>query len=78
MAQETAPIRFVKDKNDNVFYPITHEKAIRDNDGVVLETKLASMIRSSDANNIEIMEQEAFDAMQDLSTDTIYMTYEEE
>lgn len=33
-------IRYVQDKSDEVFYPVTHERAVRDSSGVTLSTKL--------------------------------------
>ena len=35
-------IRYVQDKNEEVFYPVTHERAVRDSDGVKLSTKLSN------------------------------------
>ena len=37
-----AKIRYVQDKDDVIFYPITHERAVRDNNGINLETKLGN------------------------------------
>ncbi len=34
-------IRYVKDKNGNIFYPVTHEQAVRDSNGVTVGTKLS-------------------------------------
>ena len=41
MAQENASIRFVKDKYEKVFFPVTHQRAVVDSDGMNLETALA-------------------------------------
>lgn len=38
-----ASIRNLKEKNGNVFYPLTHERAVRDSNGVSLDTKLAGL-----------------------------------
>ena len=38
-----ASIRNIKDKDGNVFYPLTHERAVKDSNGVNLETKLAGL-----------------------------------
>lgn len=40
MSQTTASIRYVKDKNDEVFFPVAHEKGVVDSNGTTLETKL--------------------------------------
>ena len=40
MSQTTASIRYVKDKNDEVFFPVAHEKGVVDSSGTTLETKL--------------------------------------
>lgn len=34
-------IKYITDKNGEVFYPVTHERGIRDSNGVTLTTKLA-------------------------------------
>ena len=34
-------IRYVKDKSNEVFYPVTHERAVRDSNGVTVSTKLS-------------------------------------
>ena len=34
-------IKFIEDSSGEVFYPATHERGVRDSDGVVLSTKLA-------------------------------------
>lgn len=33
-------IKYVTDKNNEVFYPVTHERGVRDSNGVTLTTKL--------------------------------------
>lgn len=33
-------IKKIKDKEGTQFFPVTHERAVRDDNGVVLETKL--------------------------------------
>lgn len=38
-----AQIRNLKDNGGNVFYPLTHERAVKDSNGVTLETKLAEL-----------------------------------
>lgn len=38
-----ANIRNLKEKNGSVFYPLTHERAVRDSNGVSLDTKLAGL-----------------------------------
>ncbi len=38
-----ASIRNLKDPSGNVFYPLTHERAVKDSNGVSLETKLAGL-----------------------------------
>lgn len=41
MSQTTASIRYVKDKNDEVFFPVTHERGVVDSNGINIVTKLA-------------------------------------
>ena len=38
-----AQIRNLKDNGGNVFYPLTHERAVKDSNGVSLESKLAGL-----------------------------------
>lgn len=38
-----ANIRNLKENNGNVFYPLTHERAVRDSNGVSLDSKLAGL-----------------------------------
>lgn len=38
-----ASIRNIKEPNGNVFYPLTHERAVKDSNGVSLESKLAGL-----------------------------------
>lgn len=38
-----ASIRNLKEPNGNVFYPLTHERAVKDSNGVSLESKLAGL-----------------------------------
>lgn len=38
-----ANIRNLKENNGDVFYPLTHERAVRDSNGVSLDTKLAGL-----------------------------------
>lgn len=40
MSQTTASIRYIKDKDDEVFFPVAHEKGVVDSSGTTLETKL--------------------------------------
>lgn len=40
MSQSTASIRYLKDKDDEVFFPVAHEKGVVDSNGTTLETKL--------------------------------------
>lgn len=42
MANKTASIRYVEDKNGDVFFPVTHQRGVVDSDGNNLETALAS------------------------------------
>ena len=46
-------IKFVTDKNGDVFYPVTHERGVRDSNGVVLTTKLTQ--QSAIVNNIGVL-----------------------
>ena len=41
MADKTASIRYVEDKNGDVFFPVTHQRGVVDSDGTNLETALA-------------------------------------
>lgn len=36
----SSSIRYIDDQNGNHVFPVTHERAVRDSDGVTLETKL--------------------------------------
>ena len=40
------PIKWVKNKLGSKFFPITHEKAVRDDNGINLNTKLSSISSS--------------------------------
>lgn len=40
MSQSTASIRYLKDKDEEVFFPVAHEKGVVDSNGTTLETKL--------------------------------------
>ena len=44
----TATIRYIKDKDDNIVLPVTHERGVIDSNGVTLETKIT---RKEDASN---------------------------
>lgn len=35
-------IKYLTDQNDEVFYPVVHERGVRDSDGVALNTKLSN------------------------------------
>lgn len=48
-----AKIEYVKDKHDVIIYPITQERAVRDSNGVDLQTKLAN-ISAPGVNNGDI------------------------
>lgn len=41
MANKTASIRYVEDKNGDVFFPVTHQRGVVDSDGNNLETTLS-------------------------------------
>lgn len=41
MADKTASIRYVEDKNGDIFFPVTHQRGVVDSDGNNLETALA-------------------------------------
>lgn len=39
----TVPINYVTDKEEEVFFPVTHENAVVDNNGVLLGTKIGDI-----------------------------------
>ncbi len=47
-----ANIRQLKDKNDEVFYPQTHTKAVIDNDGNTLENRLSNLATTEELREI--------------------------
>lgn len=55
-------IRNIKDKNNETFYPVTHERAVRDSNGRRLDEKLAEIEQSaSDPNAVKYTEQSLTD-----------------
>lgn len=73
-----ANIRQLKEDNNQVFYPQTHEKAVIDSNGVTINTKIASKqdtisdlsaIRSGAAAGATAVQPAALDAKQDVISD---------
>lgn len=71
-------IGYIDDQNGNHVFPVTHERAVRDSDGVTLETKLGqkqntiqdlSTIRSGAAAGATAVQPAALDAKQDVIAD---------
>jgi len=50
---ETAIIKKLKDGSENVVLPVTHERAVRDDSGTTLETKLQDIISTATSNLAE-------------------------
>lgn len=61
-------IRYIKDSNNQNFFPVTHERAVRDSDGVTLDEKLAEM---SDSTAVKYTEQELTDAQKGQARENI-------
>ena len=57
-------IRFLEDKNEEVFYPVTHERAVRDSDGVKLSTKLSN--NTAIVNNLGTLVSSLYDSVEGL------------
>lgn len=53
-------IKFLAEKNNEVFYPVTHESGVRDSDGVSLSTKLgqSNAILANIANTVSTHDSE--------------------
>lgn len=71
-------IRYIDDKDGNHVFPVTHERAVRDSEGVTLETKLGqkqntiqdiSTIRSGAAAGATAVQPAALNAKQDTIAD---------
>lgn len=71
-------IGYIDDQNGNHVFPVTHERAVMDSDGVTLETKLGqkqntiqdiSTIRSGAAAGATAVQPAALDAKQDVISD---------
>lgn len=43
-----AKIKYLKDKQGSIVFPVTHERAVKDRNGVLLEDKLKGMMRFID------------------------------
>lgn len=73
-----AQIRNLKDNGGNVFYPLTHERAVKDSNGVTLETKLTELnSRPYDSENPNgmgylVLEKDKTFAEQVTAANTIY------
>ena len=74
----SSSIGYIDDQNGNHVFPVTHERAVRDSDGVTLETKLGqkqdtiqdlSTIRSGAAAGAAAVQPAALDAKQDVISD---------
>lgn len=74
----SSSIGYIDDKNGNHVFPVTHERAVRDSEGVTLETKLGqkqdtipdlSTIRSGAAAGATAVQPAALDAKQDVISD---------
>lgn len=49
-------IRYIKDSNDQNFFPVTHERAVRDSSGKRLDEKLEEIEQhASDPNAVKYM-----------------------
>lgn len=70
---QTLPIKMLEDKEGNLFFPRTHTKAVKNDDGVNLETLLSKLRRvlKTDAQIEEMISQESWEQ------DVIYYTVEE-
>lgn len=74
----SSSIRYIDDKNGNHVFPVTHERAVMDSDGVTLETKLGqkqdtisdlSTIRTGAAAGATAVQPAALDVKQDVISD---------
>lgn len=43
-----AKIQYVKDNQGSIVFPVTHERAVKDRDGILLEDKLKAMMACRD------------------------------
>jgi hypothetical protein len=65
-------IRYIKDSNDQNFFPVTHERAVRDSKGKTLDEKLEEIEQhASDPNAVKYTEQELTDAQKGQARENI-------
>ena len=59
-AQTTASIKHVQDKNDEVFFPVTHVSAVVDDNGTPLSTKLDDFVTEEDLEDLNFVTYPTF------------------
>lgn len=65
-------IRYIKDINNQNFFPVTHERAVRDSNGKTLDEKLEEIEQhASDPNAVKYTEQELTDAQKEQARNNI-------
>lgn len=67
-------IRYVKDKNGDVFYPVTHERAVRDSSGVTVSTKLSQT--NTILNNLGVIVSSISSSVDGLSANTFVTAWD--
>lgn len=60
MSQTTASINYVQDKNDEVFFPVTHVSAVVDDNGTPLSTKLDDFVTEEDLEDLNFVTYPTF------------------
>ena len=56
----TASIKYVQDKNDEVFFPATHVSAVVDDNGTPLSTKLDDFVTEEDLEDLNFVTYPTF------------------
>lgn len=59
-----AKIKYLKDKQGSIVFPVTHERAVKDRNGVLLEDKLKAMMMYRDiylADYEDLVDRELYD-----------------
>lgn len=75
-----ATIRKLKDGPGNTVYPVTHEKAVLDNSGTTLDTKLQNLEDNVSLATMILCTEEEYEAMAEAGTldpSRFYATYED-
>ena len=67
-------IRFLEDKNEEVFYPVTHERGVRDSNGVKLSTKLSNT--TAIVTNLGTLVSSLYDSVEGMSAREMVLAWD--